>query len=203
MAEATFLGRRMRWLLIAGSGATLMACAAPAPAPPPPPATALEHPAPSLAAVAPPPPAPGPIASNPPELPAVNAASMLAGADRLRALGPAELAQEITKLSTLAPSPGTQMQLALALMQTRIPADGQRAAQTLQRLLAQDTPEARGLHALARLLSSQLSEQRRLEENAERQAHLLRDAQRRIEQLNDRLEALRAIERARPARAAN
>ncbi|GAC1543257.1 MAG: hypothetical protein NVS2B4_21740 [Ramlibacter sp.] len=45
---------------------------------------------------------------------------------------------------------------------------------------------------------AQLAEQKRLEDQAERQAQQLRDTQRRVDQLAERLEALRAIERARP-----
>jgi chemotaxis protein histidine kinase CheA len=56
--------------------------------------------------------------------------------------------------------------------------------------------------ALARLLRSRLAEQRRLEELAERQAQQLREQQRRLDQLSQQLDALRAIERSlgtRPA----
>lgn len=193
MADATLLARGMRGLLLAGSCAALLACAAS----PPTPQTVFVFAEPQAPA---PPDAPAaPARAQEPE-PASSV--MLATADRLRSLTPPELTQEIARLSNGNAAPVQQMHLALALLQTRIPADSQRASQVLQRLLAQDVPEARALHPLARLLSAQLAEQRRLEENAERQGHLLRDAQRRIEQLNDRLEALRAIERARPSRAA-
>lgn len=192
MADANLLARGVRGLLLAGSCAALLACAAPTPP------TVLVFAEPTAAG-----PKPGPSAEPPPLQAAEPAALvMLATADRLRSLTPPELAQEIARLSNGNAGAQQQMQLALALLQTRIPADSQRASQVLQRVLAQDSPEARSLHPLARLLSAQLAEQRRVEEGAERQAQLLRDAQRRIEQLNDRLEALRAIERARPSRAA-
>jgi chromosome segregation ATPase len=68
----------------------------------------------------------------------------------------------------------------------------------LQRVQSQDiAPE---LHLLARQVAAQALEQRRLEEQMERQSQQLRDAQRRADQLQDRLEALRALERARPNR---
>jgi hypothetical protein len=196
MAEAIFRSCAPRRLMLLCALATLLGCAAPAPAPAP---VLVVHAAPVAAA-----PESAPLPAPPAFQEAGPSATttMLATADRLRTLSPAELAQEIARLGP-ANTPSSQMHLALALLQTRIPADTQRAAQIFQRLLAQDSADARALHALARLLATQLTEQRRLEENAERQAHLLRDAQRRIEQLNDRLEALRAIERARPSRAAN
>ena len=58
---------------------------------------------------------------------------------------------------------------------------------------------------LARLLEARLTHQRRLEEQLERQGQQLREAQRRNDQLSERLEAVRAIERSlqtRPAPAA-
>jgi len=197
MAEAILRSLSPRRIVIAVAACALLGCAAPAPAPSPAPVLVV-HAAPVIAA---------PEAAAP-ERPVVQDASpaatttLLAIADRLRTLSPAELAQEIARLNG-ANTPSSQMHLALAMMQTRIPADTQRAVQLLQRVLAQDSAEARALHSLARLVAAQASEQRRLEETSERQALLLRDAQRRVEQLNDRLEALRAIERARPSRAAN
>lgn len=121
----------------------------------------------------------------------------LAHADRVRGMPPAELAGEVARLSA-SPAPLSQVELALTLMQTRAATDTLRANLMLQRVLAQDTADARPLHPLCRQLLAQLAEQRRLEDIAERQAQQLRDAQRRAEQLADRLDALRAIERARP-----
>ena len=120
--------------------------------------------------------------------------------DRLRVLSGSELSAELQRLAGQLPVPMVQMQTAMALSQTRVPADTQRAIQLLQRLLGQDSPEARTLHPLARLLAAQLSEQRRLEEQSDRQVQQLRDALRRIDQLTDRLDALRAIERSLPSR---
>ena len=55
-----------------------------------------------------------------------------------------------------------------------------------------------------RALAARYAEQRRVEDDRDKQAQQLRDSQRRIDQLNDRIEALRAIERsfARPNPAA-
>jgi hypothetical protein len=183
----------------------LAGCAAP-PAAPPLPAVALPAPvsaapAPATAPASPPAPAPAVVFEVPSP-----ATAALAHADRVRGLPAAELATEIARLAPLADeaagqriaAPLAQVQLALTLVQTRTPADAQRAAQLLQRVLAQGTPEARALHPLARQLAAQLAEHRRLEEQLERQAQQLRDAQRRADQLNARLDALRAMERSRP-----
>jgi Mg2+ and Co2+ transporter CorA len=87
------------------------------------------------------------------------------------------------------------MQLALVLAQTRAPADLARGLGLLQRVLANPSNEAQVLHPLARLLAARYQEQRRVEDERDRQAQQLRDSQRRIDQLSDRIEALRAIER--------
>lgn len=120
----------------------------------------------------------------------------LQDAERLRGLSPAALQQELATLSEADPDPRRQMRLALALLQTQQPAEAARALSLLQRLgQAPEDPDTLALRSLARLLAVRLQEQRRLEDGLERQAQQLKDAQRRIELLSDRLEAMRAIER--------
>jgi len=128
-------------------------------------------------------------------------AAMLSYADKVRPLGGAELNAEIARVGDPGDSPTTQMQLALLLSQTRVPADLARALGLLQRVIANPSPEAQPLHPLARALAARYVEQRRVEDDRDKQVQQLRDSQRRIDQLNDRIEALRAIERsfARPA----
>ena len=120
---------------------------------------------------------------------------LLAYADRVRALTAAELATEIAALGDPGASAPRQMQLAIALSQTHAAVDTARALGLLQRVAASSAADAAPLQPLARLLAHRLSEQRRLEETAERQTQQLRDSQRRIEQLTERLDAVRAIER--------
>jgi hypothetical protein len=127
------------------------------------------------------------------------AETLLAYGERIRNFQPPELAQEISSLGDPQDSPLRQMQLAIALGVARTPANNARAQALLQRVLAQT--QAQALHPLARMLLAQHAETRRLEEQLERQTQQARDAHRRIDQLNDRLEALRAVERSllRPA----
>ncbi|WP_298927729.1 hypothetical protein [uncultured Ramlibacter sp.] len=165
----------------------LAACAAPVPVPAPPPSAVV---APTAEAVPP---------------PASGASELLAYADRVRVLGPTELALEISRRGEPADAPLASLELALALAQTRSPPNLARAQALVQRVLAQNGSSAQELQSLARLLASQIGQQleaRRLEEQAERQAQQLRDSQRRIDALNDRLEAVRAIERSLPSRPA-
>lgn len=141
--------------------------------------------------------APAPIAT--PAMPAP-VDGVLGYADRIRSLPPAELAQEIARLTDGADSPIRLMELAFALGQSRVPSNIMRAQVLVQRVLARDDAQARRLHPLARLVSAQLADARRADEQIEKHAQQLRDAQRRIEQLNGRLEAVRAIERSVSAR---
>ncbi len=115
--------------------------------------------------------------------------------DRIRDLAPAELAQESRRLSDAGDSAIRLMQLAAALAQSKVPANTLRAQALLQRVLGQNDEETMPLRSLARLLSAQVAESRRADEQIERQAQQLRDAQKRIDQLNERLEAVRTIER--------
>lgn len=161
------------------------------PAVPPPPAVA------TVAAPSPPPsPAPAPRAS---ELSTPSSTVLaLEHADRVRGMPQPDLANEVARLAAAPATPLVQVQLALTLMQTRSAVDNLRAGQLLQRVLAQDAADARPLHPLCRHLLAQLAEQKRLEDLNDRQAQQLRESQRRADQLADRLDALRAIERARP-----
>lgn len=149
-------------------------------------------------------PAPPPAPTPPPApAPSLDAVEVLAYADHVRALPPNELAQEVARLGEPPEAPALALQQALALAQTRVPANTARAQSLVQRVLTQATPQAQALHPLARLLAAQINQQaeaRRLEEQIERQNQQLRDSQRRIDVLNDRLEAVRAIERSLPSR---
>lgn len=196
-----------RTLAACGLAAAVGACAVPAPAPTPvrvsAPATEPMRvtvppaPAPAPAAAAPPAAAPTP-APAPVAAPAHPIEIVVAYAERVRNLPAPDLAQEVQRLGDSGYTPARATQLALALVQTRTPAGAARAQTLLQRVLADTSGDARGLHSFARLLTAQLAEQRRVEEQAERQAQQLREAQRRIDQLNERLEAVRAIERSLP-----
>ena len=118
----------------------------------------------------------------------------LAYADRTLGASTTDLARETARLSELDESkPSRALRLALVLAQTRQPVDTARALGLVQRTLA--NPAAQDLHPLARLLEARLTQQRRLEDQLDRQTQQLRDAQRRHDQLSERLEAVRAIER--------
>ena len=187
-----------RALSACGLAAALAACAAPiAPKPAPEPMRAMALPA-AAPAPAPVQTAAAPVAAPVPANGANVLESAIGYAERVRSLAPADLAQEVQRLGDTPYSPLRATQLALALAQSRTPASTARAQSLLQRVQADPTSDAAGLQPFARLIAAQLTEQRRADEQAERQAQQLRDAQKRIDQLNDRLEAVRAIERSLP-----
>lgn len=124
---------------------------------------------------------------------------MLAYAQRVRLMPPAELNQEVTRLGN-GSSPTEQLQLSLVLSQLLQLPELIRAQELLGRVLADAGAEAQSLHTLARLLASRYVELRRVEEQLEKQTQQTRDVQRRLDQTNERLEALKAIERSLPSR---
>jgi hypothetical protein len=134
------------------------------------------------------------------EVPAQDAAlRMLAYADRLRLMPAAELGPEVARLGE-ASSPAAQLQLALALGQLRQLPELVRAQELLARVLGNDNAQA--LHSLARLLAARYGEQRRVEEQLDKQTQQVRELQRKLDQSNERLEALKAIERSLTSRPA-
>lgn len=142
---------------------------------------------------------PGPLSGAAPAPDNAPAVRVLAYADRVRAMSGTELNQEITRLGNPY-IPASQLQLALVLAQLRQTPELIRAQELLTRLLANPDAEAQALHPLARLLASRYGEQRRLEDLVEKQNQQTRDVQRRLDQTNERLEALKAIERSLTSR---
>jgi signal transduction histidine kinase len=213
-----------RWPALAAA-ALLGACALPPPAPPPSADArpAAQSSAPAQARVEPPTPAPDPAVPTTPDAPAITmpvqgglpgaarpdgrtvSHGILVYAERLRRLPSAELTQEVARLNDIQDSarqPSDDLQLALALAQTRAPNDLTRAQALAARVLNNPRDDARSLHPLAGLLAARLAEQRRVEEQLAQQTQQLREQQRRIDQLNERLEAVRAIERSLTSRPA-
>lgn len=172
--------------------------------PPPGPATATAIPVPPAASAvasaapmpAPPAPAPAPPPAPPrPDPSDLVARQLLAASERMRGLGYAELVREVVRLSEGPPSPAATLEMALGLGLTRNNGDLARAIGILDPIARSSSPDLALWQPWARLLLSRYLDQRRAEEQAERQAQQLRDQQRRIDQLNNQVEALKAIER--------
>ena len=122
-------------------------------------------------------------------------AAVLTYADKVRTLSPQETTNELQRLGDPGESPPVQVQGAPAPAQTRNPSDLAKAQGLMQKVAANTSEHAQPLRPLARALAYRYGEQRRVEDDRDKQAQQLRDAQKRNEQLTERLEALRAIER--------
>jgi hypothetical protein len=144
------------------------------------------------------PPRPAPPPAPPVAQPADLATrQVLAAYDRLRNLPPPDLAREQARLGDGSANAQASMELALVLVipPSHTPADTARALNLVESVLRNPAPEAAAWQPVARLLQGRLQEQRRLEDIVERQNQQARDSQRRLDQLNEKLEALKAIER--------
>lgn len=198
--------------MIQGANASLCAfalllggCVLPPPQPVPAPAdTKAAGPAAPVVATPAEPPASAPAPPAVPQAPPAQADAalrdLLAFHDRTRQLAPQDLAVEMARLNDEPPGPRATLQLALLLGQTRNNGDIVRALALLEPLLRSTAPEAAPWQPVARFLASRFAEQRRLEEQVERQNQQARENQRKLEQLNEKLEALKAIERNLTAR---
>ncbi len=140
-----------------------------------------------------------PVHCDPPLEPQDLAARhLIATQDRFSSLNTADLVQEASRPVDPASVDAT-MDQALALSMTRSPGDLAKAQALIETVLHNYAPAADPWRGLARLLAWRLNEQKRAEDAAERNAQqgrdAQRDAQRKLDQLNDKLEALKAIER--------
>jgi hypothetical protein len=163
----------------------LAACQTPQPAPAPP----LPQPEPAPACPEPPAPPPPPEAD---ELRAV-----LTYASELRARG---VAEPTPPTDVSAGTAAQAMRRALLLGQGRGSAELAQAAAQLEIVATAADPQAEQLKPLAALLAARLAEQRRLQDSVDKLSQQLRDSLRRNEQLNEKLEALKAIEQTLPVK---
>jgi hypothetical protein len=162
-------------------------------------ACASKPPAPLIVNIPPPP----PVELEPaPPMPPDDITPLLNYAQSLRRMSAAELSKELSSLNQLPHGPKATLQTAMVLMQTRGSADLARAQALLDSVASSaDAPDA-PYKPLAQLLSASCAEARRQAEHIDRLALQLKDNQRRTDQLNDMLEALKTIERTLPARPA-
>ena len=147
------------------------------------------------------PPAPPPPAVEPPPVPPTPDPTAQAGRDllrwqdQLRQTAPDVLPAIAARIASEPPTPASAVHLALVWLHTRTPGDAARALAQLEAVQAARDPAALPWFDWARLLTARATEQKRLDEQLNRQAQQLRDSQRRIDQLTEQLEALKAIER--------
>ena len=140
------------------------------------------------------------VSADPADLIPLRAA--LAYAQSLDKMSAADLARERSALSARGQEPLARLQLAMLYGRGRTGTDLQKAIGLLDAVAKSRSGEAAGLQGLARLLTDQYAERLRLDEAAEHQMSIAKDAQRRGDALQEKLDALAAIERSLPARSA-
>lgn len=150
----------------------------------------------------PPPVAPLPIRVEPVALPD-EVTPLLVYHQSLRKMTQGELLKELSGVLQQQRTPKLTLQIGMILMLTRGGGDLARAQSLFDGVAASNEPGTQGLRAFAQLLSSHCTEARRLYDQADRLSTQLKDTTRKTEQLNDTVEALKAIERSLPVRPAN
>jgi len=143
--------------------------------------------------------APLPVAVAP-VVPRDEVAPLLAYHQSLHRMTQGELLKELSSIMLQQRTPKIALQTGMILMLTRGSGDLARAQSNFDSVVGSTEPEAEGLKALAQLMSSHCAEARRLSDSADRLSLQLRETQRKSEQLNETLEALKAIERGLPVR---
>lgn len=116
----------------------------------------------------------------------------------LKRLSQQELAHELQALNARQGGAMLAMEKALVLGLTHDSADLVRAQVQLNNVLTASDAEADKFKPLAELLRGNYVEMRRLAENADKANQQSRESQRRLDQLNEKLEALKNIERTLP-----
>lgn len=120
---------------------------------------------------------------------------LLAFHERVREMSAADLARELARLGDAPVGPRSALSLAVVLAQTHGPGDLLRALALVEPIARSNHPAVLPWQPFARWLAARYGEQRRLEEQVERLTQQLREQQRRLDQLNEKLVALRGIER--------
>jgi len=116
----------------------------------------------------------------------------------VKRLSQAELARELQALNARQGGAMLAIEKAMVLGLTHDSADLARAQVQLGNVLGAGDEEAQPLKPLAELLVSNYAEMRRLADNADKAGQQAKDSQRRLDQLSDKLEALKNIERTLP-----
>ena len=159
-----------------------------------------------LAGCATPPPKQTPVlVQTPPRIVVVadpRLTELLAYQASLRLMTPAELVKAQLELARADHAPQNTIRRAMLQASLRTPGDLARAQTLLDSIMQATSDEAKLLAPLAQFLSGQYADLRRQDEAVERLNGQVREAQRRNDLLNEKLEALKNIERSLSVRPA-
>ena len=118
----------------------------------------------------------------------------------LQRMTPAQINRERLVLAALPSTPNTQVRTAMVLGHPRGQQDLTKALALLEGVLKSTDPAALGLHPLARLLADSYAERQKLETQLEKQGQQLKDSQRKVIELQEKIDSLAEIERTLPQR---
>ena len=145
------------------------------------------------------PPAPVPVAEPTVATARSLSDSLLAYQRSLDNASQADLNKELAALGHAPSGAETEVRKAIVLGAMRDGARLARARTILASVLLMDDPDALALRPLVEWMISNNTELRRLGLQSDRQAQQLKDLQRRFDQLNEKLEAMKRIESSQPA----
>jgi len=118
----------------------------------------------------------------------------------LSRMTPAELGRERMVLAALPRTPNTQLRQAMLFGYPRAPQDIARAMAQLDSVLKSTDPAAIDLQPLARLLADSYAERLKMEVHVDRQGQQLKESQRKVVELQEKIDGLADIERTLPQR---
>lgn len=126
--------------------------------------------------------------------------SALAYYQTLQRMTPVQFARERQVLAASTPTPNTQVRMAMVLGHPRGQPDLGRALALLEAVLKSTDPGAVSLQPLARLLADNYGERQKLDGQLEKQGQQLKDSQRKVSELQEKIDGLADIERTLPQR---
>ena len=113
----------------------------------------------------------------------------------LSRMTPAELGRERMVLTAVPQTPYTQVRMAMLLGHPRVQQDLGRGLSLLDSVLKSNDPAAMAFHPLARAVADNYLERIKLDGQLEKQAQQLKDSQRKVTELQEKLDSLADIER--------
>jgi len=118
----------------------------------------------------------------------------------LSRMTPHELSRERMVLAALPTNPNTHMRTAMLLGHPRGPQDLGKAIALLENMMKSTDPVSISLQPLARMLADNYIERQKIEWQIDRQGLQLKEQQRKVAELQEKIDALAEIERNLPAR---
>lgn len=124
---------------------------------------------------------------------------VLAYYQMLSRMTPAELGRERMVLNALPKNANTHLRMAMLFGYPRAQQDMGKSISLLDNVLKSSDPAAISLQPLTKLLADNYIERQRLEGQIERQAQQLKESQRKVAELQEKLDGLADIERTLPS----